>query len=322
MPKRINALITSAGVASAVNVIKSLRLQEEFDVSLVAIDMDPMAAGLHLADHHYVSPPIRDPEEYLGFLRDLCTRHRVSVLYPCYSRELSLVSQARESFSSLGVQMLVPPPEVIDLCNSKQHMAQLVSELGIPTPACVLDPGPSDLPLFSKLDEGSSSTGALVVDDAHMLNHLLVSGESRIYQDYVQGTEYTVDALCDRQSRLLFAGPRIRLATKSGQSVKAITVHNKALSDYVERICAAVGVVGVCNLQFIERDGSFHFIELNPRYAAGGLMLTVHAGANLPLVAAKLMLGLPIDASELRHEPNTVMTRYWEEIILREHTCD
>ncbi|MBL7105571.1 MAG: hypothetical protein ISS18_14690, partial [Bacteroidales bacterium] len=55
-----------------------------------------------------------------------------------------------------------------------------------------------------------------------------------------------------------------------------------------------------------------------PRYAAGGLMLTVNAGANLPLLALKIMLDIPISNKELNHTPNKVMTRYWQEIIIQE----
>jgi biotin carboxylase len=66
----------------------------------------------------------------------------------------------------------------------------------------------------------------------------------------------------------------------------------------------------------MERENKFYFIEINPRYAAGGLMLTVNAGTNIPLLALKVMLGVPIENSELRHIPDIGITRYWEEIIL------
>ena len=51
------------------------------------------------------------------------------------------------------------------------------------------------------------------------------------------------------------------------------------------KICEHLEVVGACNIQFIENKDGIYFIELNPRFAAGGLMLTVNAGANIPLMA-------------------------------------
>ena len=313
---KIAVLVTSAGVASAVNVIKSLRLQSEIALSIIAVDADKLATGLHLADVHYIAPSLRLADEYLNFLCSLCARHKVKCLFPCYSKELSLISVSRQRFEALGTQMLVSPPSVIDLCNDKVRVLEMVGDLDIPIPGRVADPVSSDLPLFSKLPQGSGSAGAVRVENEYMLENLKFSSQQRIYQQFIEGTEYTIDILCDRHSNLLFTGPRKRIQTKAGQSVKAVTIHNDILSSYCEKICKSIGVIGVCNIQFIEQDGRYYFIEINPRYAAGGLMLTVHAGANLPFLVLKLMLGLPIHQSELKHKPNLTMSRYWEEIIL------
>lgn len=67
---KISVLVTSAGVSSAVNVIKSLRLQSEFNISIIAVDVDKLAAGLHLTNYFYISPPLTKPDEYLEFLID------------------------------------------------------------------------------------------------------------------------------------------------------------------------------------------------------------------------------------------------------------
>ncbi|WP_406656588.1 ATP-grasp domain-containing protein [Methanolobus sp. ZRKC2] len=314
----IIVLVTSAGVSSAINIIKSLKLQNEFKISIIATDLDELAPGLHLADHSYISPPISKTEEYLNFIYEICEKHNVSVLYPCYSKELAIISRAKDDFNRLGVKVLLSSPDVIDLCNDKMSASMKVEELGIPVPKIILNPNKFNLPLFSKPLEGSSSEGATYVDNYLKLHYLLNSTEKRIYQEYVSGDEYTIDVLCSNDSDVLFSGPRKRISTKSGQSVKGITINNDRLDDYVNSICKSFGVVGVCNIQFIEREEEFYFIEINPRYAAGGLMLTVKAGANLPLAALKLMLGFNIDKSELVHKPNIAMTRYWEEIIVED----
>ena len=75
----------------------------------------------------------------------------------------------------------------------------------------------------------------------------------------------------------------------------------------------------MCNLQFI-REGNTYFIEINPRYSAGGLMLTTHSGVNLPLLALKIMQGIAIDQSELNHNSGLKMTRYWQEIMISEQS--
>ena len=303
---------------SAINVIKSLRIQHEMDINIIATDIDPYAPGLYLADTYYVCPPIKKKDLYLEFLFKIINKHNISILYPCYSKEIVIISENLRSFEKCGVSVLIPPVSVINLCNDKLKISQFVESLGILVPKILNRPSKNNLPLFSKMLCGSSSVGATLVKDELHLEQLQSYG-NRMYQEYIDGMEYTVDTLCDRDSNVLIAAPRKRLATKSGQTVKGITVKNKLINEYVKKICKEVGLIGVCNIQFIERKNKYYFIEINPRYAAGGLMLTVKAGANLPFLALKIMLGMGIEKSEIRHIEGKVMTRYWQEIILDEN---
>ncbi len=43
-------------------------------------------------------------------------------------------------------------------------------------------------------------------------------------------------------------------------------------------------------------------------------MLTVMAGANIPLMSIQLMMGRRFSVPSI--QPNLIMTRYWEEIML------
>ena len=113
--------------------------------------------------------------------------------------------------------------------------------------------------------------------------------------------------------------PRLRLSTKGGQSVKGRTIDNKDFLLPVEALCQALSHIGVCNIQFKKTNTGLVLLEMNPRYAAGGLMLTVHAGANIPLLAPKEMLGVKIDAAECQVKTNVVMSRYWEELFINDN---
>ncbi len=45
MGKRIKTLITSAGSTNGINVIKALKNQNELSISLIAVDINSLAAG-------------------------------------------------------------------------------------------------------------------------------------------------------------------------------------------------------------------------------------------------------------------------------------
>ena len=71
---KITVLVTSAGVASAVNVIRALKMQDEIPVHIIAIDQNPLASGLHLADSHYTCPSINNFPKYLEFILKLSSK--------------------------------------------------------------------------------------------------------------------------------------------------------------------------------------------------------------------------------------------------------
>lgn len=312
----INILVSSAGTASAINVIKSLRAQQEYTVWLLAVDVDQMAAGLYLADAHDIVPRYSDPD-YIPHLLDLCQQYDIKAFYPIYSKEIEIIASHLPHFQDLGIAVLLPHVDVIRRCNDKRAMYDFVMDMGILAPRFIKNVGQdTDLgmfPLFAKPNQASGTTGAIRIESQGELAYVHQRFPDFLYQEFIEGQEYTVDILCDRQHQAIAISPRLRLATKAGQSVKGRTINNLTINHLCEKICQAIGMIGPCNIQFIERDDEFVFIELNPRYAAGGLMLTVHAGANLPLMALKLMMGEEIEHPTIRS--NVVMLRYWEEVF-------
>lgn len=309
----MNILVTSAGTASAINVIKALRLQQDYTVRLLAVDADPTAAGLYIADEHAIVPKCSQAN-YIPELLQLAEKHQIRALYPIYSQEIEVIAAHASVFIERGIGLLLPKPDVVNLCNDKRRMYELAATLGISTPRMIGESDPLTFPLFAKPNTASGTTGAMRIEDKEDWDYMQSKYPNFIYQEFVQGLEYTIDILCDRQSNLIAGSPRLRLATKSGQSVKGKTVEEPQLVELCAKLCKAVGMVGPCNMQFIQRDDEFVFIELNPRYAAGGLMLTVHAGANLPLLALKLMLGKDITSPVI--SPDVTMLRFWEEVFL------
>jgi carbamoyl-phosphate synthase large subunit len=309
----LNVLVTSAGTASAVNVIKALRRQQEYAVRILAVDADVTAPGLYLADEHAIVPRCSQ-NDYIPSLVQFCEEYQIQALFPIYSKEIEVIAEYAPRFRERGINLLLPKPDVVRLCNDKRRMYTLAGTLGIHTPRLIADGVTATFPLFVKPNTASGTSDVMRINDEADLAYVKSKHPDFLYQEFVQGPEYTVDVLCDRQSDVIVAAPRLRLATRAGQSVKGRTVEEPVLVALCTKLCKAVGVVGPCNIQFIQRGSEFILIELNPRYAAGGLMLTVHAGANIPLLALKLMLGGSVSPPVVRRD--MMMLRYWEEVFI------
>jgi carbamoyl-phosphate synthase large subunit len=318
MPQeKIKILVTSAGTASAISVIKSLKLQSEIPVHIFAVDTDRLAAGLYLADEFSLVPPANAPN-YIESLIRLANENNIQYLIPIYSKEIQIISAHAQQLKENGIHTFLSSVETIQLCNDKKAMHTFVVKHEIRTPKVYSDEelalGNDNYPLFAKPNTGSSSSGARMIKTEQDLKEALTD-KQLIIQEFISGEEVTVDVLCNEKHKPIVIAPRVRLSTKSGQSVKGRTISTEPFQKIVTRICELLQIKGVCNLQFFLSNDEVVFIELNPRFAAGGLMLTVKSGANIPLLLLKLMLKKPINEAECQTRPNYFMTRYWEEII-------
>lgn len=314
MKDPIRILVSSAGTAAAVNIIKGLKMQSLCPVKIFAMDINPYAPGLFLADQSILAPRFDSPS-YIDFLVNYCTSNQIEAYFSGYSKELEVISRYQDKLRQNGIKTLISDYGAMLLCNDKVQSANLVGKSGFDIPEIINSPQIEDLPIFVKPISGSGSDGAYLASDKKGFLGLRELDSSKfLFQEYIEGEEYTVDVLCDSNSKVLFCGPRIRKEVKAGLAVKSVTVDDSKLVEITRRCCELFNVRGVCNLQFIKRHDHYYFIEINPRFAAA-CILTIYAGANLPLAALNLMLDLKLDV-ELEHQAGKVMSRYWEEIII------
>jgi carbamoyl-phosphate synthase large subunit len=277
----------------------------------MAADADAKAAGLFLAEEGHQLPHLDHPD-YLDELLRLCEKASVHALFPTFSGEIELIAANADRFRRAGVGLLLPNPSVIRKANDKFIMSEFVRKIGIQSPPYFDEkmrwPGVS---VVMKERHGSGSSGMLILENEEDWNFYRRKYPSRVFQKFISGQEYTVDVLCDRTSACVVCSPRSRLKVKAGQSVRGQTVQHELLDQQTRKICQHAGLVGPANLQFIDAVDGPHFIELNPRFAAGGLMLTIAAGGNIPLLALQIMAGEAVAPVAAR--PGVLMTRYWEE---------
>ena len=162
MTNKVKALVTSAGTASSINVIKALKCQREYEIEIIAVDADRTAPGLYLADEYTVVPKCLD-YSYVPRLIQLCKHYQIKVLYPIYSQEIEIIAENISYFKDVGVCVLLPNASVVSLCNDKLKMYELVTQLGISVPQAFTDSEVS-FPLFAKPNKGSGSNNAIYVE--------------------------------------------------------------------------------------------------------------------------------------------------------------
>jgi carbamoyl-phosphate synthase large subunit len=314
----MTVLVTSAGSAPAVAVIQALRQQQELAVRVLAVDMDPLSVGFHLAHAHALVPSASDPV-FFDRLRDVCRQNSVSVVFPIIDEELQLFAERAADFEAAGVHVVTNSPAAVRVAKDKWLTAQWCEKHGVRTPRTWLPDrreAAAPFPLIVKPRAGRGSAGVHQVHTERELEYQLEHGQDLLIQEYIDGPEFTVDILTDRGGQLLSAVPRERLMTKAGMCVKGRTVNRTQLLELSRQIAEAFPLTPRGNLQFKQsrRDGECYLIEVNPKFGAG-LPLTTAAGVNMPLLLLKLLRGDEVQPRVGDFRNNLLMLRHWAEVF-------
>jgi carbamoyl-phosphate synthase large subunit len=305
-------LLTGAGGPSAISIWKSLRVDHEIHMA----DMDPAAAGLYLVppERRLILPRGDDPR-LVPLLLEVCRARSIDVLVPTVDAEFVPIALAAGAFAALPVALPIAPLECLRLCRDK-HALLTHLEGRVPLPAFELLTEESArraaaFPLFAKPRAGAGSRGATTIRSPADLAGLPMDG-SYLLQEFLPGTEYSVDVYVRGDGRIVAAVPRERMKTDSGIAVTARTVHVQDVIDVAIRVASEIGVRYVANIQFKRgSDGVPKLLEVNPRFP-GTLPLTTEAGVDIPKLMLDEIAGKAMPDKLLPFK-EVMVVRYWTE---------
>ncbi|NQY99301.1 MAG: ATP-grasp domain-containing protein [Bdellovibrionales bacterium] len=317
MSRPFHVLITGSGTVTCQSVIKALKNQNQIDVQITTVDMNEDAAGKFLSDSFHIVPAAKDPNFIVRML-EICSAEKVDLVIPIVDYEFTAFAKHREEFEEQGTKVAISSLETIENCNDKWKTNQFFKRIGVETPQSYLPeslPSQPSFPLFIKPQVmGRSSIDSFRVNNENELSFYLEKVDRPIIQECFEAEEFTVDVLCDFDSKAVNAVPRLRIETKSGVSYKGKTVRDQLLIEQAAQIAEELKIVGPCNIQCFRLKDKAVFFEVNPRYS-GTLALTVAAGFNSPVKLCQLARGDKVDISLGDFQDGVLMLRYWQEVF-------
>ena len=274
-------LITAIGSYAAPPAIASLRAMGH---RVIGCDIYPAAwnAAALEVDAFFQAVLCTDRDAYIAQLEEAVAREKVDFLIPLTDPEVDVLCSEKARFAKLGCTLCVPDEPCAKLCRNKLDMAQMLEAEGlcdtIPTASPYgREPLESEFPLMLKPLNGRSSQGQVVVRSADAYHQALSQRKDYIAQPYLEGPVYTVDVAHDLYGTVHCLARQELLRTVNGLGTTVRVLPGHAL----ERICASIarraGIVGVVNMEFIENNGRFYFLEVNPRFS-GGVGFSITAG--------------------------------------------
>lgn len=311
------ALVTGAGGAAAVTVIR--RLGPAFDI--VAADIDPYAVGLHLVppDRRVLLPRGDDPA-FAEVLHRTARAYDVDLVVPTVDTELLPVAERAAQLAADGIAALVEDPATLRVCGDKLHLLRACEGV-VPVPASyVLGVVPDDqvlhelgTPVVVKPRRGAGGRDVEVVAEAAHLGRLPHDG-SRLVQELLPGVEYSVDVLVGADGEVVAAVARTRDKVDSGIAVAGRVVRDAEVEGFARAVARTIRARYVVNVQARrDRDGRCALLEVNPRFP-GTMALTIAAGVDMPVLAARAALGEPLPAALPHRE--VAMVRHWHDVVV------
>jgi carbamoyl-phosphate synthase large subunit len=277
---------------------------------VITTDVNALSPAVLAADQAFRVPLSADPD-YLPSILHICGAEGIGLLVPTIDDELEIIGAARDEFARIGTHAATSSAETAAICNDKHRSCLHLRARGIAAAASWL---PEDLPeglpmpLFVKPRHGRGSIGAFPARNARELAFFLEYVEKPVVQEYLDAPEFTIDMLCDR-GRPLSIVPRERVVIRSGVMDRGRTVRSQPLIDLGRACAAAIEFHGAVNIQCRMVNGVPTVFEINPRFA-GGIPLTIEAGADFPRMLVQMALGRPVAPSIGQFVDGLWMTSY------------
>jgi carbamoyl-phosphate synthase large subunit len=198
-------------------------------------------------------------------------------------------AEDRERFDALLEKCNIPRPEGTTVYTTEEALAA-ANNLGYPVllrPSYVLGGqnmiiayGDSDVTEYMEIITATKLDNPVLIDK------------------YLMGKEIEVDAICDGEDFLI---PGImehieRAGVHSGDSISVYPAFIRGkiknmLIDYTGRLCKALKIVGLVNIQYVVYNNEVYVIEVNPRSSRTVPYISKVTGVQMVDIATKAMLG-------------------------------
>ncbi|MBI5373677.1 MAG: ATP-grasp domain-containing protein [Sphingobacteriales bacterium] len=340
----IHILMTGGGAPGAAGILKCLGKESSFHV--LAADANENAVGRYLASDFVRIPRADDPAFASTVLR-LCREKNIQVVLPLVTKELPVFAGHLDEFEKAGTRVLVSSAASLEIANNKSRLYEFLQWRGIPVPefrvvetvdqfrSAIEELGYPGKEVCFKPSVSNGSRGFRILSEQInepdlLFNYKPSSTYTRaadairilssapfpelLVSEYLPGPEYSVDCLCDRGEASLLV-PRLRRKMINGISVEGEFVQEESIMDYCRQVIKALQLNGNIGIQVKESGaGGFLILEINPR-VQGTISAALGAGVNLPALAVKQALGLPILPGETAVKWGVRFSRYWEEVF-------
>lgn len=320
----MNILITAAGRRSyLINYFKEAMKGNGMIIAANSVDHVPSFA---VADKSVVTPISYDAN-YIPFLVQYCKNNFVDAILSLYDVDVAVLARNKKEFDRIGTKLIVSSNDFVKICNDKWLTFLYLSKNGFKTPKTyltlkdaenALQTGVVDFPVIVKPRFGNGSIALNTAHDMQTLREIYTMTQEEvrkswlkyesagiedivIVQECLQGQEYGIDIMNDLSGNFRSASVKMKIAMRSGETDRAITVDDPRIHSEVVRLGKMTGHIANLDCDGFLVENDFYILEMNARFG-GGYPFSHMAGVNLPLAIVKWLNNESVDDALLTPE--------------------
>ncbi|MFZ1301793.1 MAG: ATP-grasp domain-containing protein [Candidatus Microsaccharimonas sp.] len=308
--------VSGAGGGVGQSIIKSL---QNTDYEVVALDGEPLAAGLYASKKSYIIPYSNQPD-YIEKVIEICKAEGCTIMFPGLDAELPVLTKNRDKFKAAGITVVVSSEEVVEIGNNKMVTFTELMKHGVNVPVTIdlntTDVNEIDLEypyVLKEREGGARSQNLYIVKSEVELQNLINRGTDLtqyIAQEYIEGDEYTCGSISlGGECKGVIVMRRI---LRDGDTYKAFSVRDEFIESEVRKAVEAIKPFGGCNVQLRVKGGKVYVFEINARCSGTTASRTL-CGFNEPKMIADYITQ-DIEPSYTIQELSIL--RYWKELVV------
>lgn len=300
--KQYSVLVTGVGAIIGYGIINSLKMQKNYQIRIIGMDIYDDAYGQFLCDKFYIAERA-DSTNYLNFINKLVEEEKIDIIIPGIEQDMYRLHELKDE---IGTKIVLNNDLLIDLSKDKLKTYEYFKAKGLNVIPTLYNKDyetyKSELgnPFLLKPRTSYASKGIHKIYSEEEYNFYNKHQESNIFQRIVgtESEEYTVGVFGDGNGSYSDSIILKRKLAQTGATDKAIVIENDTvLMKYVDQICQITKPIGPTNIQLRKEDGKMYLLEINPRISSAA-SIRAYAGYNDSLKSVAYYLeGVHLPAS-------------------------
>ena len=290
----VNVLVTGVGAIIGYGIINSLRMQNEYQIRIVGMDIYDDAYGQFLCDKFYIAERA-DSELYADFINEIISKENIDLIIPGIEQDMYRLYQLG---NIIRTKVVLNNSLLIELSKDKLKTYKFFKEEGLNVIPTMFMKSYEEYekelgnPFLLKPRTSYASKGIHKIYNREEFDFYNKQPENNIFQRIVgtESEEYTIGVFgCGDGSYSDFIILQRKLA-QTGATDKAVVIeYDEPLMKYVNQICEITKPYGPTNIQLRREDNQMFLLEINPRISSA-CSIRAYAGYNDSIKAVALYL--------------------------------